>query len=128
MYVCLVCGFKSVLDVTCGDANVHMLYLSRHDHCKELRGWYVTRSLKAEDLWVDDNIVAWARSRNGEPHTWPKDFYMKTYVGYKGYVNYEREAAPIIMQAYVPWLEQALNDAINGFTYRAMGSWKSQTC
>ncbi len=114
--VAWVCMLQEMPNVTVGDANVHQLFLSRHDHIDKGRGWYVTRSLRTDDLWSDGNILAWAKARVGEPHTWPVEFYMATYTTYKGYLKYEQQPAPILMQAYIPWLEQAVNDAINGFT------------
>ena len=119
--VAWVCVLQELPAVTCGgDANVYQLFLSRHDHMEKGRGWYVTRSLRTDDLWSEGNIVAWGKSRSGEPHTWPNEFFMSAYTSYKGYVQYEKHPAPLLMQAYIPWLEVALNDAINGFTYGAM--------
>ena len=86
-------------------ANIHELWLSRHDYLERWGGWYVTKVLAADFLGEPGNNFAFGMSRGDEPHTFPQNV--------KAYQNEHMQnyVAPVKFVAYTAWLEEMLEEA-----------------
>ena len=61
-----------------------LVFLSRNDVLENSghRGWYFTKYLSKDiSSWeADGNILAWARTIPGEPHTFPKEVHVSDFL------------------------------------------------
>ena len=64
---------------------------------KREHGWYVTANIGDENFYIDDNRVAWGKSRRGEPATFPLELHVP--------FNASKPEVALTVTSYTAWLE-----------------------
>ena len=86
--------------------NQHQLFFWRNDAIsnKEHHGWYCTRTLSTQYFDSAQNVMAYGRTRKGEPQTFPQGIHIP-------YWSSKREVALEIV-SYSSWLEAKVDTSM----------------